>query len=259
MTTQPLMFGPISVEFDAPLAIVRFGDREHGNTFRRDWLDNLFAAVDAAVARADTRVVIAAGLPSVFCAGATKDTLVGLADGLPLPEYRRFARVLATCPVPVVAEMQGHALGGGLVLGLYADVAVLSERSYYAANFLQYGVAPYVGATYVVPARMGEALGTEMVLTARGYRGVELKRRGCGVEVVPHDEVPSRSREIASTIARAPRRSLELVKRELTAKCLAASDAAMDRELGPHMESRELGDVADLAERGYGVLRTAAR
>jgi polyketide biosynthesis enoyl-CoA hydratase PksI len=252
-------FGTISVEFDAPLATVRFADREHGNTFRREWLDDLFAAVDAATADPRTRVVVAAGLPSVFCAGATKDTLVGIADGLPLPEYRRFARVFATSPVPVVAEMQGHALGGGLVLGLYADVAVLSERSYYAANFMQYGVAPYVGATYVVPARLGEALGTEMLLTARGYRGVELKQRGCGVLVVPHDEVPARAREIALTIARAPRASLELLKRELSSKCLLASDAAMDRELEPHMASRALADVVDLAESGYGVLRTVGR
>jgi polyketide biosynthesis enoyl-CoA hydratase PksI len=257
--TGELTFGPMSVEFDAPLATVRFVDREHGNTFRREWLDNLFSAVDAAAAQPDTRVVIAAGLPSVFCAGATKDTLVGIADGLPLPEYRRFARVFATSPVPVVAEMQGHAFGGGLVLGLYADVAVLSERSYYAANFMQYGVAPYVGATYVIPAQMGEALGTEMLLTARGYRGIELKQRGCGVQVVPHDDVPARSREIAVTIARSPRRSLELLKRELTTKCLAASDAAMDRELQPHMDSRLLPEVTDLAEQGYGVLRTAGR
>lgn len=252
-------FGAISVEFGAPLATVRFADRAHGNTFRREWLDDLVAAVDAATAAPGTRVVVAAGLPSVFCAGATKDTLVGIADGLPLPEYRRFARVFATSPVPVVAEMQGHALGGGLVLGLYADVAVLSERSYYAANFLQYGVAPYVGATYVVPARMGEALGMEMLLTARGYRGAELKRRGCGVAVVAHDDVPAHARDMALTIARTPRAGLELLKQELSRKCLLASDAAMDLELGPHLASRALADVAALAERSYGVLRTVDR
>lgn len=250
------VFGPISVEFEAPIATVRFADAENGNTFRREWLDHLFQAVEAATGHPDTRVVVAAGMPSVFCAGATRETLVGIADGLPLPEYRRFARVFATCPLPVVAEMQGHALGGGLVLGLYADVAVLSERSYYAANFMQYGVAPYVGATYVVPAKIGEALGTEMLLTARGYRGIELKRRGCGVQVVAHDEVPATARNLALMIARSPRASLELLKLELMGKCLAGSDAAMERELEPHMTSRELPDVVSLTEEGYGLLRT---
>ncbi|MBP2479454.1 polyketide biosynthesis enoyl-CoA hydratase PksI [Crossiella equi] len=248
-------FGPITVEFHAPLATVRFADREHGNTFRREWLDNLFKAVDAAAEHPETRVVLAAGLPDIFCAGATKETLVGLADGLPLEEYRRFARVLATCPLPVVAAMQGHALGGGLVLGLYADAAVLSERSYYAANFMQYGVAPYVGATYVVPARIGEALGTEMLLTARGFRGRELAQRGCGVRVVPHEQVPQTATDLALTIARAPRESLRLLKSELSQKALAASDAAMARELPAHMASRENPQVAELARAGYGVLR----
>ena len=252
------LFGPMSVEFDAAVTTVRFVDAENGNTFRREWLDHLFQAVQAATDHPETRVVIAAGMPSVFCAGATRETLVGIADGLPLPEYRRFARVFATCPLPVVAEMQGHALGGGFVLGLYADVAVLSERSYYAANFMQYAVAPYIGATYLVPAKIGEALGSEMLLTARGYRGVELKQRGCGVQVVPHDDVPVKARQLATMIARSPRASLELLKQELMGRCLEASDAAMERELEPHMASRELPDVVSLTNQGYGVLRTAA-
>ncbi len=252
-------FGPISVKLESPLAIVRFADREQGNTFRREWLDNLLAAVQAATADDQTRVVVAAGMPDIFCAGATRDTLVGIADGLPLDEYRRFARVFASCPLPVVAEMQGHALGGGLVLGLYADVVVLSERSYYAANFMQYGIAPYVGATYVVPAKLGETLGTEMLLTARGYRGRELKQRGCGPTVVPHDQVPAEARNIALMIARAPRASLELLKEELSRKCLEASDAAMQRELDPHMRSRTLPEVAGLAQQSYGVLRSSTQ
>lgn len=243
---------PLSVRIEAPLAFVRFADRAHGNTFRREWLDALTAVVDAAVAEPEVRVIVAEGLPEVFCAGATRETLLGLADELPIDEYERFARIFLACPLPVVAAMQGHALGGGLTMGLYADVAVLSERSLYAANFLQYGVAPYIGSTYVIPARMGAALGAEMLLTARGYRGRELRERGCGPLVVPHPDVPAAAREIALRIARAPRPSLELVKEQLAAAGRAASDAAMGRELGPHLRSRELPEVRELTLARYG-------
>jgi polyketide biosynthesis enoyl-CoA hydratase PksI len=243
---------PLTVRIDAPLAFVRFADRAHGNTFRREWIDALAGALDVAVAAPEVRVVVAEGLPEIFCAGATRQTLLGIADELPIDEYERFARVFLSCPLPVVAAMQGHALGGGLTLGLYADIVVLSERSFYAANFLQYGVAPYIGSTHVIPAKMGAALGAEMLLTARGYRGRELRERGCGPLVVPHSDVPARSREIAMRIAQAPRASLELVKRQLGAATRVASDEAMNRERVPHLLSRELPDVHALTLERYG-------
>jgi polyketide biosynthesis enoyl-CoA hydratase PksI len=249
---ERLHFGPISVEIDAPLARVRFSDRANGNTFQPEWIKSLVAAMKRATSFESVKVIIAAGTPEVFCAGATKETLLGISDQLPVSQYSSFARVFATCPLPVVAEMQGHALGGGLVFGLYADVCVLSERSIYAANFMQYGVAPYIGATHVIPARLGVALGTEMLLTARGYRGRELRERACGPQVVPHGEVPSVSENLALAIARAPRASLELLKRELSAHTLAETDKAMKRELRPHLASRRLGEVRLLAETRYG-------
>lgn len=248
-------FGPVTVEADGPVTTVRCADEQHGNTFRREWLHGLVAAVDAAVADSAARVVVIAGLPEVFCAGATKETLCGTGEELSLPEYVGFVRILATCPLPVVAEMQGHAFGGGLVLGLYADTAVLSERSLYAANFMQYGIAPYFGATHIVPAKLGEALGTEMLLTARGYRGRELKERGCGLPVVPHAEVPAAARGLARTIAAAPRAGLEQLKRQFTERCLTVSDAAMARELHPHLISRDQAGSATLADATYGLLR----
>jgi polyketide biosynthesis enoyl-CoA hydratase PksI len=245
-------FGTARVDFDGPVAVVRLTDTKGRNALRTRLRVGLEHALDAALADPEVRVVVAAGLDDVFCSGAPQETLLGTDGGLSLDDYEPFARAFVHCPVPVVSAMRGHAIGGGLVFGLYADVPVLSERSVYAANFLQYAVAPYVGATHVLPLRLGSALGAEMILTARSYRGAELRDRGAGVRIVRHDAVLPTAIAIAQQIAQAPRRALELAKRQLAARLLADTSLAMEREREPHLASRELPDVHERAASRYG-------
>jgi polyketide biosynthesis enoyl-CoA hydratase PksI len=243
-------FRTVRLDTDGPVALVRMTDGD--NAMRPRLRVGLEQALAAAVADPNVRVVVALGLDTVFCSGAPRDVLVDGGQGLPLSEYGPFARAFALCPLPVVAAMRAHAIGGGLAMGLYADVPVLSERSVYAANFLQYGVAPYIGVTHIVPRRLGSALGTEMILTARAYRGAELRARGAGVTVVAHTVVEEHAAAVAHRIAQAPRRSLELVKQQLAAAVLADTDLAMEREIEPHLQSRALAEVRERGETGYG-------
>jgi polyketide biosynthesis enoyl-CoA hydratase PksI len=245
-------FGTARIETDGPVALLRLTDAEGHNALRTRLRVGLEHALDAALADPEVRVVVATGLDTVFCSGAPQETLLGTDDCLSLEDYEPFARAFAHCPVPVVTAMNGHAMGGGFVFGLYADVPVLSERSMYAANFLQYAVAPYVGATHVLPLRLGSALGAEMILTARSYRGSELRHRGANVLVVPHHQVLSTAISVATQIARAPRHALELAKRQLAARLLADTTVAMDRERGPHLASREQPEVRVRAATLYG-------
>jgi 4-carboxy-3-alkylbut-2-enoyl-[acp] decarboxylase len=104
---QALGYGAISVEFDPPVATVRFADRENGNTFRREWLDDLVIAVEAASADPEVRVVIAEGTPEVFCAGATKETLLGIANRLPVGVAAPFPRRPRRSPRCGVLGMPG--------------------------------------------------------------------------------------------------------------------------------------------------------
>jgi polyketide biosynthesis enoyl-CoA hydratase PksI len=147
------------------------------------------------------------------------------------------------CPVPVVAAAQGHALGGGFLLALYCDATVLSDRSRYSANFLAYGFTPTLGATYLLPAKLGAALGTEMLYSGRGLRGRELSDRGGGVVVARHDQVPAEARRLALRIAQAPRDCLERLKAQLVRETRAQAESAMAREIPDH-EATIGGDEA---------------
>lgn len=237
------------------VAVVTLADRANRNTFGPRLCGQLVRAVETAAADSRTRVILVEGMPELFCGGGSRDELLRFARGEGTFDTDDFFRVFARCPVPVVAAVQGHAIGGGLVLALYADLLVLSERSVYTTNFLRYGFTPGMGATHIVPARLGAALGQEMLWTARGYRGAELRRRGVPLPVVGHGEVPGYARELAAEVARAPRGSLELLKRDMADPLIERTTAAIEREVAMHHISFRLPEVHDRIAASYGDAR----
>ena len=224
---------PVVVRLEAPLAHVSLRDAARGNRITPAARTALPTALAEAAADPGTRVIVLSGLPDIFCSGGTREDLT--ADGeARTPAGWDFVRAAADCPLPVVAAVQGHAIGGGLLLALYADAVVLSDRSSYSANFLTYGFTPCLGATHVLPAVLGQALGTEMLYTGRPYRGRELLARGAAVNIVAHDKVTSRADAIAARIAQAPRTTLQLLKQELAVPAREMALAALARELAHH-------------------------
>jgi polyketide biosynthesis enoyl-CoA hydratase PksI len=237
---------------EGPVAVVTLDDAQGRNTFSPALTAQLVDCVERAAADPDTRAVLVEGRPELFCAGGTQRELVNFARGHGSFDTDDFFRVFARCPLPVIASLQGHAIGGGLVLALYADFAVFSERSLYAGNFMRYGFTPGMGATHLFPARFGRELGTEMLYTARNYRGAELRERGAPVRVVPHADVPRTAREVARSVCGPPRTSVELLKQELAAPLLAATTEAIAREADLHRTSFRLPEVLDRIEAAYG-------
>ncbi|MFG2525388.1 polyketide synthase [Streptomyces sp. NPDC048527] len=223
----------VTIRLEPPLAHVALTDAAHGNRMTPAVRKALPAALGQGAADPDIRVIVLSGLPGVFCSGGTREDLTA-EGGVRTPQGWDFVRAAADCPLPVVAAVQGHAIGGGLLLALYADAVVLSDRSSYCANFLTYGFTPCLGATHLLPAVLGQALGTEMLYTGRPYRGRELAHRRAPVNIVAHDKVPSRAHALAQRIAQAPRTTLRLLKQELAAPARELALAALERELTHH-------------------------
>jgi polyketide biosynthesis enoyl-CoA hydratase PksI len=239
---------PVTVTVDERVALVTMADATSGNAISAALADGLLGALADAAADPAVHVVVVTGLPDRFSCGASQEYLAAV-ERVPVEP---FVRAFLHCPLPVVAAMRGHAVGGGLVQGLYADLPILSERSVYAANFLNYGLAPEYGTTWVLPARLGSVLGTELLLTARGYRGAELRDRGAPLRILPHDDVLPAALAEASRIARAPRHALQLLKAQLAGHTLAASDAAIAVEAEPHERAWASADRLTLVAQRYG-------
>jgi polyketide biosynthesis enoyl-CoA hydratase PksI len=239
-----------AVESDRPSeGVLRLTLREH--VLSDALCDGLAAALEGAAADPSVRCVVLGGGPDVFCAGAALEQLERLARGEPVVKEFALPRSVLAFPLPLIAALRGNAVGGGLMLALYCDVLVACETSRYGFNFTDLGFTPGVGATALVPRAVGHSLASEMLFTAKSYRGRELTHTGLFTHVVPKERVDALALDLAARMAEKPRRVLELLKRTLAAPRLAAFDAAVGNEHAMHEECFALPETAARIEAAY--------
>ena len=246
------------------IVLVRLQDRERANMFTPELLAGLRHAFAEIEAMSAARVVIVTGVETWFCCGGTPEDLALMRDGrasfLDIDGFR----LLLDCSLPTIAAMQGHALGGGLTFGLYADITLLADSAYYAANFMEHELPPGVGTTYILPRKLGVALGSEMMFTAQRYQGRELKARGAQLEVLKKEEVLDRAFALARELAKKPLRQLTLLKRRLVEDALRELPGVLREEDRIHARcfprrtrsadhSREVTHRAIVVERSDGL------
>lgn len=176
------------------------------------------------------RVLLLAGRPEVFCAGATLETLRAVATGQSLVRDLQLPERMLAFPVPIVGALQGHAVGGGLMLALCCDLLVAAEGARYGVNFTTLGFTPGMGTTGLIPALAGHFFASEMILTGKLYKGRELRQRGLFNDVLPAAQVYERALDLARQIAEKPRHVVELLKETLALPRRAALQQAMSRE-----------------------------
>jgi polyketide biosynthesis enoyl-CoA hydratase PksI len=209
-------------------------DRAHKNAFTRDLVLALHRAFAAINADERCKVVVVTGYDNYFCTGGTREGLLSIQGGdLQFTDLKLHSLAL-DCKVPVIAAMQGHAIGAGFTIGLFADVVILGRESVYTSNYMTFGFTPGMGATYIVPKKLGISLAEEMLFTGGRYQGADLERRGVPFRVVPRQDVLPMALEDARSLAEKPRLSLSLLKDNLVASMRAELPAAIAREVEMH-------------------------
>jgi 4-carboxy-3-alkylbut-2-enoyl-[acp] decarboxylase len=240
------------MEVEPGILRVRMQDRVHHNGFSDALVTGLLEAFDS-IARLDTaRTVILTGYESYFATGGTRKGLLDIHEGRAKFADTNLYRLALDCPLPVIAAMQGHGIGGGLVMGLFADLIILSRESVYAANFMRFGFTPGMGATCIVPDKLGRTLGAEMLFLARNYRGEELKQKGVPLPVLPRVEVYGHALELARALAEKPRLSLVALKDLLTAPLREQLPRTVERELAMHGRTFHQDVVRENINRLFG-------
>jgi polyketide biosynthesis enoyl-CoA hydratase PksI len=234
------------------IARVTMEDREARNTFSLRLIDGLVHAFGQIRTEARAKVVIVQGYENYFCCGGTKDELVGIQEGKVQFTDLNFHDLLLQCPVPVIAAMQGHALGGGFVLGCYADFVILAEEMIYSTNFMKYGFTPGFGATYIIPRRFGDFLGTEMLFTARSYHGGDLRERGAPVKIVKKGEVLPAALQLARDLVDKPRVALLELKHRLAEPIRAELPGVVAKEVAMHKVTFAQPEVRQRIETLFG-------
>ena len=194
------------------VVLVRMEDRNAKNLFSREFvqgMDEVFRHIDATPGY---KAVVLTGYDKYFASGGTREALEAIQDGRAKFTDQQVYLLALECKLPVVAAMQGHGIGGGLSLGLFADFVLLGEESKYLSPYMGYGFTPGAGATLIVPAVLGRDLGTESLLSAQESSGSELRERGLRHPVYPRAGVLDAAIGLARQLARHPRESLVAAK-----------------------------------------------
>lgn len=227
------------------IAQVTMQDRASRNSFSPELMKGITSAFEEIGNDPAFKAVVLTGYDNYFCCGGTRDELMAIYKGEHNFSDLKFFTLPLECPIPVISAMQGHGIGGGFVFGLYSDFSILARESIYAANFMKYGFTPGMGATLMIPLRLGNAVGNEMLFSAESYRGGELKERGIPLKVMPKQDVLKEALKLAESLAEKPRGSLVTLKEHLTAGIKARLPETISKELAMHRLTFHQKEVAD--------------
>lgn len=221
---------------------------------RPDDIRALRALVTELDGTSEVRALVLEGGDRHFSAGATLDTLVDPDAAERIHALvGEAARLLLAIPVPTVAAMCGHALGGGLMYGLWCDCAFLATEALYGANFVDLGFTPGMGSTALLPELLGPALARELLLTGRVVTGRELAALAPGFAhaIVPRAEVRDRAFALADELARPPAAAVRLAKAQLAERRRATLDEALRGERNVHRLVFGRADTRDHIAQNY--------
>jgi enoyl-CoA hydratase/carnithine racemase len=198
-----LRFGDVSVSLDENVGLVEIHRPPH-NYFDRQLVENLADAFDSLDRDAACRALVLASEGKSFCAGANFNRMASGPEapfGTSTSQLYKQAIRLFGYGKPVVAAIQGAAIGGGLGLALVADFRVVSPEARFAANFVKLGIHPGFGLTYTLPRLIGVQRASLMFYTGRRIGGEEAVAWGLGDLLAPPDNVREVARELAGEIA----------------------------------------------------------
>ncbi|MBT2193478.1 polyketide synthase [Bacillus inaquosorum] len=221
-------------ELGPEIVLLRMQDQEHKNTFSKALIDGLLDAFEAIQASDTYKVVILTGYDTYFASGGTREGLLAIHEGREKFTDKNVYSLALNCNIPVIAAMQGHGIGGGLIMGLFADFVILSRESVYTTNFMKYGFTPGMGATCILPRKLGISLTEELLINSGTYRGAELEKRGIPFPVLPRVEVLDYAIDLAREIAEKPRYSLVLLKDHLVSPIRNELPAIIEKEVLMH-------------------------
>lgn len=168
----------------------------------KDLLACFGALADEAQARA---VVLTGAGPRAFCVGGDLKERQGMTDEEWRAQHVIFERAswaILHCPVPVIAAVEGFAMGGGCELALAADFIVAGESAVFALTETTLGIFPGIGGPLFMPRAAGRPLAKELIFTGRRMPAAEAKAAGMVNHVVPAGEARQKAEEIAAQIAR---------------------------------------------------------
>ena len=207
------------------------------NTLTADMVAEIVATMDAFEADESVGAVVVTGTPPSFCAGANLGNLAE-ATGESLGRiYEGFLRI-ARSPLPTLAAVNGAAVGAGMNLALGCDVRIVADEAKLDTRFLQLGLHPGGGHTWMFRRIAGPQAAMAAVVFGQVLDGKEAERIGLAYRSVPRATLLEAAHEFAAGAASAPRELAIRAKATIAAMAdIADHPSAVERELEPQLWS----------------------
>lgn len=240
---------------DNGVATIRFNRPQALNAMTLELMTQLGEAFDRAASDTQVRAVIITGEGRGFCSGADLaastqkpplDVQGKLDLGLPLEQhYNPLVMKMRALPKPVIAAVNGMAAGAGASLALMADLTIAARSAYFLQAFVNIGLIPDAGGTWLLPRSVGPQRAMGMALLGEKLPAETAKEWGLIWDVVDDEQLMPAANALAQRLASGPGVAIERIKRSLHAAVdnELAEQLALEREL-----QRECGVSQDFLE-----------
>ena len=218
---------------EGAVAVLTLNFPARRNAFGLQMRTQLHERLEAALADDEVRAVVLTGAGGHFCAGGD---ISEMEERTLLQNRERWnlitalIRLIALGPKPVVAAVEGSAMGAGLSIVALADHVVAARDAKFGAAFVKMGLMPDMGALWSLQHRVGRAKARELLGLARAFDGAEAGRIGLANEVVDPGQALSRAVAVAQEYAVLPPVAMALLKSAL-AQGVDSLDAAIRSEV----------------------------
>ncbi|MCR3856637.1 enoyl-CoA hydratase [Pseudomonas aeruginosa] len=228
----------VLLEFPAAdIALLRLNRPQARNALNDEVRQRLASHFQTLGADPAIRVIVLTGDSRCFAAGADlRDLSTSTAIGLYGRHSERYWEAIARCPKPVIAAVNGFALGGGCELAMHCDLIVAGESAQFAQPEIKVGVMPGAGGTQRLVRAVGKFQALRMLFTGCLVKAPQALAMGLVSEVVADESTLARALELATEIARLPPLALAQIKEVV----LAGADLPLDQALALERKAFQL-------------------
>lgn len=230
------------------IVVIRLNRPEARNAITSAQLSRLADTLDDVAADDQRHAVVVTGTEKVFAAGADLKEMAALdMVGVLSDDRPALWKRISSFPKPIVAAVNGLALGGGCELAMHADVIIAGDDAEFGQPEINLGIIPGAGGTQRLIRAVGKSLAMKMVLSGERISAKEAKEAGLVVEVTAPDATLKRAIQLATTIAQKPPLAVRQAKEVL----LHAFEVHLDA--GLRYERKAFTALAGTADRNEGI------
>ena len=214
------------------IVVIALDRTDKRNALNAELRRDLIAAVGTALADDAVHAIVLTGAGGHFCAGGDIDSMNGLSPRSArtrMKDGQRLVRMVHDCEKPVIAAVEGFAVGAGAGLALLADAIVAADGATIGFPFFRVGLVPDFALLHTLPRRVGAARARDLLLFARMVPAEDAVAMGLADHPAAKGEAVKRAGELARELAAMPPHAFGLAKRQL-ALAPQSFDAALEQE-----------------------------